>query len=246
MRNFKETLEWYRRNQRTSQIGFNPDNMCLKVVRTARGIGALYPTAKRAQDATPKKHRFTRVRDLRRGMVLYYDHPRDGNTAGHVVTMIGRVKGANPDSLHDILVETNSVKRGELVVVRGDYFQKHWGDPFQFGATWLNGKELDIPNHPNKKRKGKKSVKKVAQEVINGKWGNGADRRKRLRDAGYKYVDVQKEVNRLRMKPRKGIRVIAKEVIDGKWGNGDDRTKKLRAAGYKPKQVQKEVNRLLR
>lgn len=145
MRNFKETLNWYKTHQTTRQIGFNPDGMCLKVCRTARGIGAKYPTAKAAQDATPKEHRVYRVRDLRRGMVLYYDDPRDSNRAGHIVTMIGRVRGYDPDKLSDILVETNSVKRGELVVVRGDYFERFWGDDFKFGATWLNGQKLDIP-----------------------------------------------------------------------------------------------------
>ena len=41
----------------------------------------------------------------------------------------------------------------------------------------------------------KKSVDEVAREVIQGKWGNGADRKKRLTDAGYDYNEVQKKVN---------------------------------------------------
>lgn len=145
MRDYKGALAWYKKNSTTAKIGFNPNGMCLKVVRTARDIPARYPTAKKAQDATPRKHRVHKVRDLRRGMVLYYDDPNDSNWAGHIVTMIGRVKGFDPDSLHDILVETNSVKSGKVVVVRGDYFEKHWGDAFKFGATWLNGYELDVP-----------------------------------------------------------------------------------------------------
>lgn len=36
-----------------------------------------------------------------------------------------------------------------------------------------------------------KSVSDVAKEVINGKWGNGSDRKKRLTDAGYNYSEVQ-------------------------------------------------------
>ena len=34
-----------------------------------------------------------------------------------------------------------------VVVVRGDYFQRFWGDEFKFGATWLNGYELDFAGH---------------------------------------------------------------------------------------------------
>lgn len=140
---WQEDLQWYRENQTTAQIGFNPDNMCLKVCRTSRDIPAMHGTAKQAQDATPKSHRVTRVRDLRKGMKLYFDETGDSNTAGHIVTHIGRVRGYDPDSLDDILVETNSVVPGQLVVVRASYFQQYWGDSFQFGTDYLNGVEFD-------------------------------------------------------------------------------------------------------
>ena len=144
MHDWRETLEWYKTHNTAREIGFNPDNMCLKVCRTARLIGPGALTAKISQDATPKAHRVHRVRDLRKGMVLYFDDPNDSNKAGHVVTMIGRVPGFDWDDLDDVLVETNSVVSGRLVVVRASYFLKHWGDPFQFGATWLNGQVLDV------------------------------------------------------------------------------------------------------
>lgn len=43
----------------------------------------------------------------------------------------------------------------------------------------------------------KKSVDEIAREVIQGKWGNGADRKKRLEAAGYNYAEVQTKVNKL-------------------------------------------------
>ena len=43
----------------------------------------------------------------------------------------------------------------------------------------------------------KKSVDEIAREVIQGKWGNGAERKKKLTDAGYDYNAVQKRVNEL-------------------------------------------------
>lgn len=143
MHDLAQTLEWYRNNQTARQIGFNPDGMCQKVCRTARAIGSRFASAKQGQDATPKKYRVYKIRDLRAGMVLYFDDPNDSNKFGHIVTMIGRVRGADWDSLDSVLVETNSVKAGELVVVKGSYFKQHWGDDFQFGATWLNGFPLD-------------------------------------------------------------------------------------------------------
>lgn len=43
----------------------------------------------------------------------------------------------------------------------------------------------------------KKTVEEIAREVIQGKWGNGADRKKRLEAAGYNYAEVQAKVNKL-------------------------------------------------
>ena len=42
-----------------------------------------------------------------------------------------------------------------------------------------------------------KSVREIAQEVINGLWGNGDERRRRLTEAGYDYDVIQKAVNDL-------------------------------------------------
>lgn len=43
----------------------------------------------------------------------------------------------------------------------------------------------------------KKSVEVIAREVIAGKWGNGAERKSRLTQAGYDYSEVQARVNAL-------------------------------------------------
>ena len=40
-----------------------------------------------------------------------------------------------------------------------------------------------------------KTNQEIAQEVLQGKWGNGADRRERLTKAGYNYDKVQSIVN---------------------------------------------------
>ena len=42
-----------------------------------------------------------------------------------------------------------------------------------------------------------KSVDELAREVLQGKWGNSAERKKRLEAAGYDYATVQKKVNQL-------------------------------------------------
>lgn len=43
----------------------------------------------------------------------------------------------------------------------------------------------------------KKSVEEIAREVINGDWGNGAERKKRLTAAGYDYATIQAAVNKI-------------------------------------------------
>ena len=43
----------------------------------------------------------------------------------------------------------------------------------------------------------KKTITEIAQEVLDGKWGNGSDRKKKLKAAGYDYNKVQAKVNEL-------------------------------------------------
>ena len=58
----------------------------------------------------------------------------------------------------------------------------------------LNGysKTSSQPVNPTKK-----TIDELAREVINGKWGNGADRKARLTSAGYNYQEVQNRVNQI-------------------------------------------------
>lgn len=145
MRSVPEVIQWYKGHETQAQLGYNPNGMCLKICREARGLPAVYPSALAAQIATPAAHRVHKVADIRRGMVVFYDDPRDSNPYGHIVTVVGRAKGEDPSTLRSLLVRTNSVKSGQVVVVRGDYFPRYWGDAFQFGATWLNGQALSFP-----------------------------------------------------------------------------------------------------
>ena len=94
-----------------------------------------------------------------------------------------------------------------------------------------------------------KSIDQLAQEVINGLWSNGDDRKNRLQAAGYDYNAVQDKVNQTlggSQKPaKKSINEIAKEVIAGQWGNGQDRVNRLQVAGYNYEEVQNKVNQLI-
>ena len=42
-----------------------------------------------------------------------------------------------------------------------------------------------------------KTADEIAREVISGKWGNGAERKRRLTQAGYDFMIIQKRVNEI-------------------------------------------------
>ena len=65
--------------------------------------------------------------------------------------------------------------------------------PYDEIISRVNGK----PVAPAKPTTPTKSVDEIAREVIQGKWGAGEERKKRLTDAGYDYYEVQERVNRL-------------------------------------------------
>lgn len=96
-----------------------------------------------------------------------------------------------------------------------------------------------------------KSNETVAQEVINGAWGNGQERKDRLTAAGYDYNAIQSIVNQKlgagssSNSNKKSNETIANEVIRGDWGNGQDRKNRLQAAGYDYNAIQAIVNRKL-
>lgn len=59
-------------------------------------------------------------------------------------------------------------------------------------TCWIN--IADVASEPQPQLK---SIDEIAREVIQGKWGNGADRKARLTQAGYDYSAVQARVNQL-------------------------------------------------
>lgn len=98
-----------------------------------------------------------------------------------------------------------------------------------------------------------KSVDEVAQEVLQGLWGNGQERYDSLTNAGYNAQAVQDRVNNILNgeTPRNSnsansdLDSVAQEVLQGLWGNGQDRYDSLTSAGYDAQAVQDRVNSIL-
>ena len=93
-------------------------------------------------------------------------------------------------------------------------------------------------------------IDSVAQEVLQGLWGNGQERYDNLTNAGYDAQEVQDRVNSLlneeyTQSSYTNLDDVANEVIQGLWGNGQDRFENLTNAGYDAQVVQNRVNELL-
>ncbi len=103
----------------------------------------------------------------------------------------------------------------------------------------------------------KPTIDELAQQVLDRKWGNGTERKRRLEAAGYDYAAVQKRVNELVAKMSTGtepttpptseeltaaeIEALAIAVRRGDYGNGAVRRAKL---GDKYEVVQRRVNEI--
>lgn len=135
-------------------------------------------------------------------------------------TSSGRLKGYNGDL--------------DLNVFYGDEddFKKYMGKTKKETA----GSKKDV----KKTSESKKSISDVAADVIKGKYGNGAERKKKLKKEGYDPDKVQAKVNDLLTNK------IAKDVIAGKYGDGEKRKKALKKAGYDYEVIQKKVNSILK
>ena len=106
---------------------------------------------------------------------------------------------------------------------------------------------------PAQNRGGGKSVDEVAQEVLQGVWGNGEERFNNLTNAGYDAQTVQNRVNSLLsgetttdyVDNATDLDSVANEVLQGLWGNGQERYDNLTNAGYDAQAVQERVNSIL-
>lgn len=136
--------------------------------------------------------------------------------------------------------ETNAIRTNKIAGVTCDQDYCYKDYPSIIKSSGLNGfNKADAPTPTPTK-----TVEEIAREVIDGKWGNGAERKRKLMQAGYDYNVIQSKVNEL-LKNKKTVDELAREVIAGKWGTGINRKNRLTQAGYDYTAVQKRVNELM-
>ena len=127
------------------------------------------------------------------------------------------------------------------------YFKGNHPDTSYKRTTWTYWFKMPYLTYDAVSEAPKKTNEEIANEVINGAWGNGQERKDRLTAAGYDYSAIQEIVNQklAGTSAKKSNEEIAEEVIAGKWGNGSERKKKLTEAGYDYSAVQSIVNKKL-
>lgn len=101
---------------------------------------------------------------------------------------------------------------------------------------------------PSNPAPARKSNETIADEVIAKQWGDGDDRKNRLKAAGYDYATIQSIVNRklgfgtTTVQSGISLSAVVDKVLNGDYGNNPGRADKLRAEGYDPNTVQAAVN----
>ena len=180
-----------------------------------------------------------------------------GNT---VDEMLGQVS-ENPTIQETVQTETTVQKssgKSEDEVAQ-EVLQGLWGNGQErydnltnagYNAQSVQDKVNSILNGEAPSSSASSDLDSVAQEVLQGLWGNGQDRFNNLENAGYDAQAVQDRVNSIlsggyKQASNTNIDVVAQEVLQGLWGNGQERFDNLSNAGYDAQAVQDRVNELL-
>lgn len=138
--------------------------------------------------------------------------------------------------------DTNKIRTNKIAGVTCDQNYCYYNYPTEIKNKGLNG--FSIYKNESESIQHDKTIDELAEEVLEGKWGNGDERKSRLTTAGYDYESIQSKVNILLTK--KSDTEIAKEVIAGKWGNGKERKNKITYAGYDYDNIQTIVNNMMK
>ena len=106
----------------------------------------------------------------------------------------------NVDTLYVYTIEGNTSGASGVVANGGGVCKKKYAKTYSRIAGYGRPK-YDVEKTTTTTKK--KSIATIAQEVIDGKWGSGDERKTKLKNAGYDYNKVQLKVNELLVNKKK-------------------------------------------
>lgn len=177
------------------------------------------------------------------GDIIVYNWDKKSQPNDGYSDHIGFVEKVENNMIHALEGNRNNMVSIRLITVGSGYIRG-------FARPNYIKPAVPAPNPTPNPVPNKKNITTIANEVISGKWGTGADRKKRLEAAGYNYNEVQNLVNKMFntgiVKDWARIERVAREVIKGKYGNGAKRRKNIEALGLNYADVQAMVNKILK
>lgn len=181
---YKKAGRWYSYGQRGDQIFFrNSGGICHTGLVYKVGDGKVYT-----------------IEGNKSNMVCYCEYrANDSYIAGYGRPRYELV--VTEDELTDGTTTHKTIEQLAKEVIAGQWGngdeRKHRLTQAGYSYEAIQAKVNDLLSGGNTVAPPKKTVTELAKEVIAGKWGNGEDRKKRLKAAGYNYDEVQKKVNEL-------------------------------------------------
>lgn len=155
----------------------------------------------------------------------HHDGGANGGYAGGVTVRYGTknaTRVAQANRLYKAIVDRNGLvgNRASKVLFQNLYLLKNTKMAALLIENGFMDSKIDVPiilteEHAEKTAQGivdflvaeydlkekvaekKKNIEQIAKEVIDGKWGNGAERKRALEKSGYDYAEVQNMVNAL-------------------------------------------------
>lgn len=120
----------------------------------------------------------------------WFDDQIDTKRLDRYTKWVADWRGKKPDFIYSAFDMWQYSDRGRVDSVQVDLNQCYRNFPQIIKEAGLNGFKKEL-------KPARKSVHDIALECIQGLWGNGAVRKKKLEEAGYSYTDVQNEVNKI-------------------------------------------------
>lgn len=180
--------------------------MCKQTVRQAFDVPSKSSDAKECWQNTKHKVTPKNINDTPAFVPAYFHT----GIHDHVVITIGKDKQGRRLCVSTDVQDSDHDGRKEIGVVPLEKLVS-WGPFLGYGLDMEGVMVADKPAAPAptktpskpkpapkpKLAPARKTVKQIAQEVVDGKWGNGAERKLKLQQAGYAFAAVQHEVNEL-------------------------------------------------